>query len=192
MGLDISIQTDNIKEIESGDYWNPENDYLNKHSLSRTFCNLICRKDVVEGEPELNQIAQITGVNISPIYNMEQYGRSDNGGEEISLEPPYSVQSLQPSGDLKESKVGVADNIDKVLATIDDLITKLSVIDNLPELLDDDGYDTLDSKNYFSDFNIDKGEGYIGNNFGQDLRNFKRFLEFAKTKGAKTVYFSYG
>ena len=190
MGPDISIVTDNIKEIESGDYWNPENDYLNKHSLSRTFCNLICRKDVVEGEPELDQISRLTGVDISPIYEMEQYG-GDGWGEEISLEPPDTAQSLQLSQDIK-GKPALDNNIDKVLTTIESLIAKLSVIDNLPELLDDDGYDTLDSSNYFSDFNIDKGEGYIGNNFGQDLRNFKRFLEFAKSKGAKTVYFNYG
>jgi len=39
---------------------------------------------------------------------------------------------------------------------------------------------------------IDKGDGYLNNNFGQDLRNFKRFVEFAKKRGATTVYFRYG
>jgi hypothetical protein len=45
---------------------------------------------------------------------------------------------------------------------------------------------------YFSDFKIDKGDSYMGNNFGQDLRNFKRFLEFAKENGRTTVWFQYG
>src|SRR5688572_30620972 len=115
MGLDISIVTDNIKEIESGDYWNPENDNLNKHSLSRTFCNLMCRKDVVEGEPELDQISRLTEVDISPIYEMEQYG-GDSWDEEISLEPPYTAQGLQPNQEIK-GKPALDNNIDKVLAT---------------------------------------------------------------------------
>ena len=66
-------------------------------------------------------------------------------------------------------------NIDKVSSTIENLLIKLSTIDNLPELLDDNGNDTLNNKKYFSEFNVDKGKGYIDNNFGQDLRNFKRF-----------------
>jgi hypothetical protein len=53
-------------------------------------------------------------------------------------------------------------------------------------------YDVLDNNNYFSNFNTDKGDGYIGNNFGRDLRNFKQYLEFAREKGATTVFFAYG
>ena len=45
---------------------------------------------------------------------------------------------------------------------------------------------------YFSDFLLDKGDGYINNNFGQDLRNFRRFLEHAKRHGSTTVFFQYG
>jgi hypothetical protein len=47
-------------------------------------------------------------------------------------------------------------------------------------------------KSYFADFTQDVGEGYIGNNLGQDLRNFQRFLHYAKSQGSTTVYFSYG
>jgi hypothetical protein len=48
------------------------------------------------------------------------------------------------------------------------------------------------NEDYFSEFQIDKGDGYIGNNFGRDLRNFKKFLEYAKEKGTTTVWFDYG
>ncbi len=83
-------------------------------------------------------------------------------------------------------------NLDRVSATIDSLIDKLSKLDDLAEHLDNYGQDVLGQDFYFSDFNTDKGQGYIGNNFGQDLRNFKRFLEYARSKGTKTVYFNYG
>ena len=72
------------------------------------------------------------------------------------------------------------------------MIEKLSTVNNLPSLLLPTDFDSLGSEEYFSSFNIDKGEGYIGNNFGQDLRNFKRFLEFAKERGTTTVWFNYG
>ena len=193
MGLDVLILTDKRDEIFTGDYHNPKFDYFNKHSLSRTFCNLLCRQNVISGEPELDQIGHITSVDISPIYDMETYG-SDSGEElEFFLETAESEEERQRILDqAKQNKENLKSNIDKVLLTINLLIDKLSVIDNLPKLLNDHGHDTLDCKNYFTDFNIDKGQGYIGNNFGQDLRNFKRFLEFVKDKGATTVYFNYG
>ena len=76
--------------------------------------------------------------------------------------------------------------------TISSLIEKLSKIEDLNKLLLPTNRDTLDSDDYFSNFNIDKEDSYIRNNFGQDLRNFKRFLEFAKENGAKTVWFMFG
>jgi len=193
MGLDISICVDNDKQVYSGDYYDPATDYFNKHSLSRTFCNLMCRKDVVSGEPELDQIGRIISVDISPILAMERSSVDDDGeltflldATENEEERKAILQQFELNREMPE------DNIDNVLSTIELLIEKLSVIDDLPDLLTDNGYSTLDYNYYFTDFNNDKGQGYIGNNFGQDLRNFKRFLEFAKAKGTKTVHFSYG
>ena len=193
MGLDITICTDNNDEIFSGDYHDPKFDYFNKHSLSRTFCNLMCRPNVISGDTELEQIGKITSVDISPIVAMETYG-SDSGEElEFFLETAESEEERQRILDqANQNKENLKGNIDKVLLTINSLIDKLATINNLPELLDDHGKDTLDNKNYFADFNVDKGQGYIGNNFGQDLRNFRRFLEYAKSKGSKTTYFNYG
>lgn len=191
MGMDILISTDKHDELYSDDYHNLENGDFYKHSLSRTFCNFMCRQHVSEGQPELDQIGEITAVDISPIYEMESYGSEEE--LEHFLEIAESEEERQRIlKEAQQNKDNLKGNLDKALSTINNLIDKLSAIDNLPELLNDHGRDTLNYKYYFTDFNIDKGEGYIGNNFGQDLRNFKRFLEYAKDKGATTVYFSYG
>ncbi len=191
MGLDILVCFDNNEEIYSTDYYDEEFDHFNKHGLSRTFCNLMCRKDAVNGELEFDQIARITSVDISPIYEMENYGH----GEELEffLETAETEEQRQHILSLdKASKDKLKGNIDKVAVTITTLIDRLSHIDNLPDLLNDNGWDTLENQIYFADFNKDKGQGYTNNNFGQDLRNFKRFLEYAKTKGSTTAYFNYG
>lgn len=190
MGLDIHMGADNLEELHSNNYHDPKNDYFNKHSLSRTFCNFMCRQNVISHEPELDQIGKITGVNISPIYEMEDYPEEE--GVEFQLDIADSEEEKQSIlKKAEEDKAKLQGNIDKVLQTITELIEKLSSIDNLPGLLLPTDFDTLGNEEYFSSFNIDKGDGYIGNNFGQDLRNFKRFLEFAKERGTKTVWFSY-
>ena len=193
MGLDILVCFDNNDEIYSNDYHNEKFDYFNKHSLSRTFCDLMCRKDVVSGEPELDQISKITLVDISPIYKMETYG--SDSGEELEFFLEMAETEEQRESIIKQSQASkdkLKGNIDTVLATVTNLIDKLSKINNLPKMLTDNGYDTLENEIYFADFNKDKGQGYISNNFGQDLRNFKRFLEYAKAKGSTTTYFNYG
>ena len=193
MGLDIVILTDKRDEILTADYYDSTFDYFNKHSLSRTFCNLMCRRNVISEETELDQIGRITSVDISQIYAMETYGSDSREELEFFLEIAENEEERQKILDqAKQDKEKLKGNLDKVLLTINLLIGKLSIIEDLPGLLNDHGYDTLNYKEYFIDFNIDKGQGYIGNNFGQDLRNFRRFLEFAKEKGATTVYFNYG
>lgn len=191
MGLDILVCFDNNDEIYSSEDHDERFDHFHKHSLSRTFCNLMCRKDAVSGEAELDQIGRITSVDISPIYEMENYGH----GEELAffLETAETNEQRQNILNLdKSSKEKLTGNIDKVVITITRLIDNLSLIDNLPDLLNANGWDSLENQIYFADFNKDKGQGYIRNNFGQDLRNLKRFLEYAKTKGATTAYFNYG
>ncbi len=191
MGLDISIEINNHQVVYSDDYYDEQNDYFNKHNLSRTFCNLICRRNVVEHDPELDQISGITGVDISAIHEMETYPEEE--GLKYLLE---SADSEEEKNEILEQaeidKNKLTGNIDKVLLTINNLIDKLTDLDNLPSLLIKTDFDTLYNDEYFSDFDTEKGQGYIGNNFGQDLRNFKRFLEFAQTRGTTTVWFIYG
>lgn len=191
MGLDILVCFDNNDEIYTSEYHKENFDDSQKHSLSRTFCNLMCRKDIVNGEPELDQIGRLTSIDISPIYEMENYGHD----EELTyfLESSETEEQNQNILNLERSnKDRLKGNIDKVIDTITKLIDKLSQIDKLPDLLNDNGWDTLENQTYFADFNNDKEQFYISNNFGQDLRNFKRFLEYAKAKGSKTTYFNYG
>jgi hypothetical protein len=191
MGLDILIRTDKDDQIFTADYHDPKHDHFNKHSLSRTFCNFMCRQNVVSGEPELDQIGQITSVDISPIYEMEKNGST--GELESFLEMAGSEDEKQNILEqARQNEEKLKGNLGKVLSTINALIDKLSSIDNLPQLLNDHGHDTLDYKTYFTDFKSDEGQGYIDNNFGHDLRNFKRFLEYAKERGVTTVFFNYG
>ena len=191
MGLDIFICFDNNDEIFSKDYYLESLEHSRLHSLSRTFCNFMCRKDVISGEPEFDQIARITSIDISAIYDMENYGH----GEDLDyfLETAETDEQREQIIKLdKASKEKLKGNIDKVLETIEKLIERLSNIKDLELLLTDNGYDTLENEIYFADFNRDKGEGYIDNNFGQDLRNLNRLLKYAKAKGSTMVYFNYG
>ncbi len=191
MGLDIHIVTDNYGEICSADYYDEKNDYFNKHSLSRTFCNLMCRQNVISHEPELQQIGKIINIDLSPLYEMERYPEQES--MEFFLGNAESEEERQSILDKAEAdKEKLKGNIDIVKQTIDNLIAKLNSIPNLPSLLIPTDFDTLNNQSYFSDFQLDKGKGYIDNNFGQDIRNFSRFLEYAKSKGTSTVWFNYG
>ncbi len=183
MGLDISIQTDNPQEVLSPSYFEY---YANQHELSRNFCYLMCRKDVIHHITELDQIAKITKVAISPIYEMEI------GSDDFDLFPvsEEEIQKLRKA--YQEMKSKIKGNLDKVLTTLKQLIHQLNSIDNLPELLLPTPFDSLDNKVYFADFQAENRKSYVYNNFGQDLRNFKRFLEYAQSKEANTVWFEYG
>jgi len=182
MGLDIHIMTEVELDIS---------DNFNAHSLSREFCNFMCRRHVVEHTSELDQIGEITGVAISCIYVMELY--PDELEIEMSLEYIESeAEKKNILAQAEKNKKKVTGNINIVLQTLNQLLDKLGKIDNLPSLLLPTDFDTLNSKYYFSDFTTDKREGYIDNNFGQDLRNFKRFVEDAKALGNETVWFVYG
>lgn len=183
MGLDISIHTDNFDEL-----YPDADDYFDIHSLSRTFCNFISRRHVVEHQPELEQIGIITGIDVSPLYEMENYWDEEN--LEISLEfadDEEEKRTIMKKAEEDNSKID--GNIDKVLKTVEGLISSLNSIINLNLLQTD--FDTLNNEIYFANFKDDKGKGYIDNNFGQDLRNFRRFLEYAKEHGSKTVWFKY-
>ena len=183
MALDINLET----EIES-----EKEIYINfyKHRLSRAFSDLMRRKDLIEHEPELDQIGKITGVDISCLYNMETYPDED----EVEAHSSHAQNESQHHAikeKVKSDKASIAGNLEEVLSTLNQLISKLSTIENLPSLLIPTDFDCLNSEYYFSDFNIDRGNGYMHNNFGLDLRNFKRFVENAKLNNNQTVWFRY-
>jgi len=186
MGLDIYLQANNQQEPDAD-----ELDLFDQHSLSRTFCNLMCRRNVVDGEPELDQIGRLTGVDITPLYNMENYP-SD---EVLEMELEHAEDDEEREEILQRAEADKAQldgNLEVVTSLIDQLLTKLPQLEDLPSRLNDHGYDTLRDKSYFADFTQDPGDGYIRNNFGQDLRNFRRFLTHAQQQGSTTLYFMYG
>ncbi|PJJ48046.1 hypothetical protein [Hymenobacter chitinivorans] len=187
MGLDIGVSTDKDEEL----YADEADDYFNEHSLSRTFCHFMGRRNVVEHETELDQIGRITGVDIAPLYDMESYP------SEEFLEFQLGVAESEEEratiiAEAEADKERLTGNIYTVKQMLLHLIEKLETIPSLPALLRPTDFDSLDNEVYFSDFKVDKGEGYIGNNFGQDLRNFSRHLNYAQSKGATTVWFNYG
>lgn len=187
MGLDISIGVDNYENVFDENYHQNNEENFNKYSLSRTFCNFICRKEVIETEAELDQIGKIVGVDISAIYEMENYVDIEELAEYIDEE---ELENEIINAELNNAKL--EGNINKVLNTISELIIELNEIENLPKLLLKTEFDTLNNEEYFSSFSIDKGKGYIDNNFGQDLRNFKNFLEYCLKRETKTVWFVFG
>ncbi|MES2274647.1 MAG: hypothetical protein V4592_01410 [Bacteroidota bacterium] len=193
MGLDIHITVDNQEEVYDAVYFDEQADNFHQHQLSRTFCNLMCRRDVVNGEPELDQIGKITGIDVSPIYDMNDYGDEDSitwllDSADTAAERAERLKTIQANRDKLKG------NIDKITLLIADLLNKLSGIHHLSEqlILDAEDHDALNNAVYFANFNANPGDGYINNNFGQDLRNFKKFLLYAKNKGTQTVYFNYG
>lgn len=93
MGLDILVRTDKDEQIFTADYHDSKHDHFNKNSLSRTFCNFMCRQNVVSGEPELDQIGRITSVDISPFYTMETNGSTEE--LEFFLEMAESEEEKQ-------------------------------------------------------------------------------------------------
>jgi hypothetical protein len=184
MGLDISLCTTNPAALYQEDH-----DYFNEHSLSRTFCHLMFRQHNVAGgeEPELDQLGHLVSVDIAPLYAMETYLE----GEELEwrLESAGSEQERQVVlAQAAEAKAQLEGNLATVLATVEALLSRLANLPDLPQRLTS----TWGHESYFADFTQDVGQGYIGNNLGQDLRNFQRFLHYAKSKGSTTVYFSYG
>ncbi|NRB61016.1 MAG: hypothetical protein HRU50_13885 [Winogradskyella sp.] len=187
MGLDISLRVNNDSEVITPEYF--ENDKL--YSLSREFCNLMCRPGVVEHTPEFDQIGVITNIDISHLYKMTEYPSEE---EEIDMiefaENEEEKERLK--ADFKKRKQDLNGNINQVKILVEKLINSLEKIDNLYERLIKTDFDSMNSEYYFSDFNKDKGEGYIRNNFGQDLRNFKRFIDYAIDRNSETIWFEYG
>ncbi|WP_207534883.1 hypothetical protein [Desertivirga arenae] len=189
MGLDIHVNTDKDEELFPSDYFR-EGGLSDQHSLSRTFCNFMAARQI-DHKPDFESIREITGVDISPLYQMEDFPVEEELDYRLSTaESEAERQALIAEAQLK--KQALEGNIDKVLGTIEALISRLGAVDNLKDILLKEAMDPETVSYYFSDFNQDKGKGYIDNNFGHDLRNFKRFLNYAKERGAKTVWFWYG
>ena len=189
MGLDITANFDNQEEL----YLNNEFRKINeKVNLSRTFCNFMCRKDVVEDcRPELDQIGEITGVDITFLYKMQEYTEEWEIDEMLEFEDDDDEKERIKQSILKNN-TEVVNNITEVKNKITILIEKLGQIEDLEQKFDETSFDTIGIKKYFSNFHSNPGDGYIDNNFGQDLRNLLILINIGIKNGSKTIYFNYG
>lgn len=190
MGMDAYLMAENQEELYTV---MRDTNSRHRYQLSRTFYHFMCRQHVATGEPELNQLGELTGVDIQPLYEMETY--PEEMGLEWQLEQAKSKKERQQIlREAEAAKAKLAGNVDRVLVTVEALLNKLATIDNLPDLLDASRRDTFHRPSYFANLLREAGEGeidYLDNNFGQDLRVIKRFVELAKSHGGTTVYFEY-
>ncbi len=192
MGLDIQIITDNYEELHNAAYLVNYTENRKLHSLSREFCNLICRRSVIEHEPELEQLGKLTGTDISALYEMENYPDDEHIRSVLEYDADTEEKKQTFLRKVEADRKKLEGNIDRVLQTINQLLDKLELLGNIYVKLLPTDFDTLNAPYYFSDFSLDKGDGYIRNNLGRDLRNFKRFLEYAKERDSQTVWFQFG
>ena len=189
MGLDISVNFDNQEKLYSLDEYRKTRENIN---LSRTFCNFMCRREVVQDcRPELDQIGELTGIDISFLYDMQEYTEEWEIDEMLEFEDDEEEKELQKQSILKRN-IEVANNIESVKSKLTLLIERLGKIENLDQKLQETSYDTIGIKEYFSNFHTNPGDGYIDNNFGQDLRNLLCLLNIGLNNGSKTIYFNYG
>jgi hypothetical protein len=185
MGLDILIWATNQVELEAGEYDN------NSFDLSRQFCNFMCRSHGSQGEEsEANQISHLTGVDFSPLYEMQHYIQP----EELASMLVYAEdedEKQEAIQQAEEANAAAADNLDRVTATITALLTKLAAIEDLSSEMAPASFKRAFHREYFSRFALAKWNEY-DNTFAQDLRNCKNFLDYAKSKGSTTVFFVFG
>lgn len=191
MGQDIQLNSDISELYQELTEGQEEVDFFQTHSLSRTFCFLMERKDHFPGEPEFDQIARLAGVDIEPLYQMEHF--PDAEGMEALLELAADEEERQRMlEEAAEEVEALGGNLETVLDRVNTLLREVPKLGPLPELLAPTPHDSLGRPVYFADFNENPGDGYLRNNFGQDLRNFKTYLEFIQQHGATTVWFVYG
>lgn len=183
MGLDIFYNVDNDEDIFTFEYIT--DDELKKHhELSRTFANLMSRKNVIsENEKtELDQISRITGIDLSSIIHLDEIPDPDEFQEILEYDPEY-YEEQKAEYEIQRRKI--ENNLDEVSSKITGLIEKLKEKEDLYRLLAPASFDSLNNSVYF------KKENNRGDNFHADLNNFKNFMDYARAKGTKTIWFRY-
>ncbi|WP_153395246.1 hypothetical protein [Chryseobacterium vaccae] len=183
MGLDIFYNVDNDDEIFTFEYIT-DDELKRHHELTRTFANLMSRKNVIpENEKtELDQISQITGIDLSSISHLDEIPDLGELEEILEYDPEY-YEEQKVEYEIQRSKI--ENNLDEVSSKITELVEKLKEKEDLYRLLSFTSFDSLNSSVYF------KKENNGGDNFYTDLNNFKNFVDYARSKGTKTIWFRY-
>jgi hypothetical protein len=189
MGLDIFVTFDNAEDFLYDHEFEDDDAWKNKHEVSRTFCNLLFRKDVVEGTPELDQIADKLDLDVSILYLMMNYWTEDRIDEALEFDEELEEDEFRESCRKENEKI--ESNIDSLIVLLQQISDYLVMKKNISDEMNDHGFNTLGSA-YFT--NLDKLEpvNYIKNNLNQDLTNLIRMAQFGKSNGAKTIYFELG
>jgi hypothetical protein len=185
MGLDILVGANNQAALDAGAFNSGD------HRLSRNFCELMCRHQDFEGASELNQIGQLVGVDISPLSEMTHYQLPEDVASwlEYEKDPADRMRILEQA---EAAAAAIAGNLNRVTVTVQALLTHLALIEDLPgRLLPVAGEPFREAERYFASFAAPRIDRF-DNTFGQDLRNLKAFLDYAKSKGSQTVYFVFG
>jgi hypothetical protein len=185
MGLDILLGANNQAALDAGDF-KPSD-----HRLSRNFCALMCRQNDFEGASELDQIGQMTGVDISPLSEMTHYMLPEDvaGWLECEQDPAERKRVTEQA---EAAAAAIAGNLNRVTVTVQVLLTQLALFDDLPSrLLPVAEKPFREAGLYFTSF-ASLRMNQFDNTFGQDLRNLKVFLDYAKSKRSQTVFFVFG
>ena len=114
--------------------------------------------------------------------DVEQHLQSYNSAEE-------KARALQ---EIAATNAAVAGNLARVRTTVALLLRQLASMDDLAGKLVPDDYEMVDNETYFAYSGDTESADYEENTFDQDLRNLKRFLDYAESKGSHTVYFVFG
>lgn len=183
MGLDISYNTDNNDDIFTFEYIT-EDRWTKLHGLSRSFANFMNRKNVIPDteKTELEQISEITGIDLSVIRHLDEIPDGEEM-EEIREYDPEFYEEQKKEYEIQMKKI--SSNLDEVSAKIAELIVALNEKEDLSFLLQPTSFDSLNNSVYF------KKENQGKDNFYADLNNFKNFLDYAGSRGTKTVWFRY-
>lgn len=201
MGLDIWVNTLNFY-IE--DYFEAENiefekgeEYYNKFWLSREFCTFMSREGLFYEESTFYRIEKLTNLDLEPIKQMLSYPDEMAVEAELEFAEDWGKTEQQILDEAEAARLKLQGNLDLVLENVSELLEMLTwVAEGLVERLrspnPDPRYSHYAHDYYFDNFLEDQNISYVRNRFGQDLRNFKRYLEFLKEQGKDTVWFSFG
>ena len=194
MGLDIRFSCKN--EDSYFDEAKSQNIDLSEYGLSRAFCHLLLQDNIENQKSDLSIIGKVVNIDIFPLIKMTWYcDELDMEGQFILYDNEEEKQQFIAR--VKKINSEVLGNIGIVSKTIDSLILSLSKKENLLQELravDAKKDSIINSKYgqyYFSDFNKNDIESFTYNNLGQDLRNVKWKVDFAKSIGEKTIFFRF-
>ncbi|HAS43912.1 MAG TPA: hypothetical protein DCS93_25775 [Microscillaceae bacterium] len=186
MGLDIHIKTNDFhlweylgtqQGLDSNEKFQIEQMFR----LSRVFCVLMSQHGFIH--PVFYHLGELTQVDLSPIAHMVAYVSEEELDEYVTFAYETESEQLRAREEAAQSREKLKGNLETVLKTISQLSEKLPELDNWTKnILEPDSWiDKAYLENCSPHYNLD-----------QDLKNLKHALEFLKSLGKDTVWFSFG